>query len=603
MLAPLLLGALLLISGLDHLGLWVDEGWTAYAVLADDPLEVTEIVAEDVHPPLYFWLLYAWRLVAGESVFALRYLTVLIVLLAAALIYRTGRSLFGAVAGVIAASLFVTHDLILVLGQEARQYPLAQLLAVLTIWTYWRLIQKPTRGRAIAFALSGAALLWTLYWGGFLLAALAIHALICEPRRRWPGRRRWPVLIPAFAAIALLFAPWLPVLIRQITAEIPAGLGHALPPDQRSTYDILAFQLLGRPEVIFGLLAVVGIAGSIRARSLRGLIPTRPSGLVALALIGVVALSIGVNFFYTTLTFRSLSLVIPALALLIAHVLAQFGTAERVVILAALLIHSLVTVSAGPPTHLPWPDVAAFLDSHTTPDERTLIETRFDAYALMYYLDRAGGARYLTTELDRIDAPETFADDLRADLDDVNGLWVMSFSPGADLRPLLADLGYINTGNLSWPTELAQPVDLWRFDRAVGEGAAAFGQRLEIAAYAVAAKADHVTVNLLWRPLIDLDRHYTVSVFLLDADGLPAAQHDSYPFDGRDPTLGWPTNTLHYDGHVLDARALLPGDYALGVKIYTFLDDAFTQIEVIPVDGCDANCDFTILETVTIDGD
>ena len=138
----LVLGAFLFIRNLDSLSLWVDEGWSVYVADSPQLTDAVELVAEDVHPPLYFVGLYLWRQFTGESVFAYRYLTVLMVLLTGAVIYRVGQALFNRTAGVIALSLYLLHDLILVLGQEIRQYSLAQLLVVVTVWTYWRFIEK-----------------------------------------------------------------------------------------------------------------------------------------------------------------------------------------------------------------------------------------------------------------------------------------------------------------------------------------------------------------------------------------------------------------------------------------------------------------------------
>ena len=53
---------------------WYDEGlvgWSARLAF----LETARWTAADVHPPLYFWAVTAWRWLAGESEFALRLLS------------------------------------------------------------------------------------------------------------------------------------------------------------------------------------------------------------------------------------------------------------------------------------------------------------------------------------------------------------------------------------------------------------------------------------------------------------------------------------------------------------------------------------------------
>lgn len=123
MVGVLLLGAALLLHDLDGRSLWVDEGWSVAASSQPNLAAVTRMVAADVHPPLHLAGLHVWQRLAGDTVFALRLSSALTVMIAAALVYRLGRALFGAGTGLLAALLFVLHDLILVLGGEIRQYP------------------------------------------------------------------------------------------------------------------------------------------------------------------------------------------------------------------------------------------------------------------------------------------------------------------------------------------------------------------------------------------------------------------------------------------------------------------------------------------------
>lgn len=163
-LLPLLLGAALLIVGLTETSLWSDEGWTIAASAEANPLHIiTEWAAVDVHPPLFFINLSIWRLFVGDTVLELRYFSVLVSLVGVALAYRMGSEMFGRRAGLLAALFYALHDLIAVLTQEVRHYPQQILLALLVPGLYWRFWQRPDRWRGAAFALGGAALLYTHY--------------------------------------------------------------------------------------------------------------------------------------------------------------------------------------------------------------------------------------------------------------------------------------------------------------------------------------------------------------------------------------------------------------------------------------------------------
>ena len=54
---------------------WWDEGLAAWAA-RQSLSEIAEWTSSDVHPPLYFWILHYWRLLAGETEFGLRVLSV-----------------------------------------------------------------------------------------------------------------------------------------------------------------------------------------------------------------------------------------------------------------------------------------------------------------------------------------------------------------------------------------------------------------------------------------------------------------------------------------------------------------------------------------------
>src|SRR3990170_4969642 len=56
--------------------IWWDEGWSVW--LARQDLGAIALrTASDEHPPLHYWLLHFWDIIAGEDEFALRFSTVL----------------------------------------------------------------------------------------------------------------------------------------------------------------------------------------------------------------------------------------------------------------------------------------------------------------------------------------------------------------------------------------------------------------------------------------------------------------------------------------------------------------------------------------------
>ena len=600
LIAVLLLGTGIFLHNLaGYQPLWVDEGWSIAAAQQSTLVSTTEFVAADVHPPLYFQALHTWEYVAGDSIFALRYFSVLISLVTVVLVARLGADLVGWQAGLLAALLFVLHDLALVLGQEVRQYPLAILLAALVLVCY---VRKSDAGVILA----GTALLYTNYWGGFLLLVLGLHRIVeyLYIRRvtyRSPLNTSTSLIrhVRPFAAIALLFTPWVPVVLGQVGGEAVGGLGHALPTDWDGL-KILAFQLLGRPEIFWLLLLGVGVVGAVRMR-------VRSNGmLLALAIALPVGLSLVINLALPTLSFRALSMLIPAIVVLIALGIASFRPYERGVLVLTVLALTVTLPAAQPAVRIDWPTVAAFLADHSTAADVVLIETDFDTYALDYYLDQRHPALdVIFSEVERRRTFETiaaFEADLSASIDDYTGLWVARFSSDYDLLPTLAAHGWQQTAALAFPTTGPLDVEVFRYDRPPEPPPVAqFGEVMTLAHAEQSTHSETVTVNLLWEAATVPERAYTISAFLLDADGLLVAQNDQPPLNGRTPTTNWATDRPYFDSHALDVSTLATGTYTVGVKVYTFTDASFSEIDVqLPDDGGDD--DYVTLGTVQVGG-
>lgn len=603
-LAVLLLGFAIFMVDLTKTGLWADEGWTIAASAEPTPLHViTEWVANDVHPPLFFMELNLWRKFTGDTIFEMRYFSVLVSMLTIALAYRMGKAYFGERAGVLTALFMALHDLVRALTHEVRHYPQQFLMVTLTLWTYWRFWKDPNRRRMIAFVLSGTALIYTHYWGGFVLMMLAIHALIT---RRDHLRR----MVVAFVVIGLLYIPWLPVLYNQITLERPGGLPHALE-NSRRVYSVLTFQMLGVPEWFWFVLAMIGIMGAFGARPIRW----RPSpATLAPALVAIVIppLSILINTAYPTLSIRSLAVIVPALMLLAAHGLAGFRKREQLAVLAFILLYSLTTTSSGPVDRAPWEAVAGYLAARADSTDVVLLELDTDEYAVAYYLSQTGGdVDYAHSETTRSLHPEEYEAFMTEALAGVDGIWVAKLGwPGLpeedDIRPELVGQGWTLTAPEIdlFGIYIDRPILLWRLDRPPvpeADPIVTYGESLRLMRAEADANPGGITLNMLWSPSEQPQREYTVSVVLFDAAGAVVTNADSRPLDDASSTTTWEPGGLYYDTRVLPGD-FPAGTYRLAVQVYSFTDETFTGIDLLQADDCadDADCHYVIVAEVEV---
>ncbi|MBZ0299771.1 MAG: glycosyltransferase family 39 protein, partial [Anaerolineae bacterium] len=206
---------------------WNDEG-NSYVQATRALTEIPLHAARDIHPPGYYWLLHGWRLLTGDSEFALRSLSAFASLLTVALTFTLGRRLYGAVAG-IAAGLFVALNTFQIyFAQEARMYALLALWGTAGMGALVRLITSPPaplhtrRGEktwwALALALINAAGLWTQYAYPFVMLAQGVVFVV------WWGERV-PHLHPLSLRARGLGNRFLPFSMRE---KGPRDEGHAV---------------------------------------------------------------------------------------------------------------------------------------------------------------------------------------------------------------------------------------------------------------------------------------------------------------------------------------------------------------------------------------
>src|SRR5829696_6852389 len=235
--AALMAASLFLRTGALDSGYWIDEG-IAVGIASHDFADIPRVLGQDGNPPLYYLLLHGWMQLFGTSEAATRALSLVFALLAVPVSFWAGTAVFDRRAGALAAAGAAGSPFLTYYAQETRMYSLVVLLSILA---------------SASFAL--AFLLYTHTWGLFLTAAMAAAWLALWRRGEVAGRDGARL----GAALALIYAPWVPVLVFQAV--------HTAAPWAVRPSPLL---LLGIPGGLFGhfavpLLALAGLAG-VRGR-------------------------------------------------------------------------------------------------------------------------------------------------------------------------------------------------------------------------------------------------------------------------------------------------------------------------------------------------
>ncbi|MBI3287420.1 MAG: glycosyltransferase family 39 protein [Chloroflexi bacterium] len=220
----LLLGILLLALGLrlyrlDGQSLWYDEG-TSAGLATRDWVTIARNAADDIHPPLYYFLLRGWAAAVGTSEFGLRSLSVVAGTLTVLATYFLGRALFGRRVALVAAALSALSPFQVYYSQEARMYIWVTLWGVLGLLALWHTLRRWTvnspdkRSVLTPFFLYLASTTAALYTHYFAISLVVVGnaiflAWLYSHRERLAGR------IAGWAAgqgtVALLYLPWLSI--------------------------------------------------------------------------------------------------------------------------------------------------------------------------------------------------------------------------------------------------------------------------------------------------------------------------------------------------------------------------------------------------------
>jgi O-antigen/teichoic acid export membrane protein len=216
-------------------GLWLDEATSV--TQAQMPLHdlLQSLRTTDVHPPLHHVVLWATVHLFGTGQMVVRAPSILAGTLLIPVLWATGRELWGPRAGMAAAVLAAVAPFAVWYAQEARMYAFFMFFATVALYAQLRAMNTGRRRWWLAFALSGAALIWTQYFAAMVVGVL--HAgtawqLLQAHRRGEEIRTRLAGWLGCLALTGLLLIPLVHFAMDQFSANESAGRGFDQSPSQ-----------------------------------------------------------------------------------------------------------------------------------------------------------------------------------------------------------------------------------------------------------------------------------------------------------------------------------------------------------------------------------
>ncbi len=425
-------------QNLTYHSFWFDEAMSVHWARSGISriIQVSMNLVEDRLPPLYYLLLHGWRLVFGDSEVAFRFPSVLLGVLLVSVIYRLVQVLLGSHIALLSGALAALNPFLVWYSQEARMYALAALIATCATWGFVSAVRASQAGRTIflqwmAYAACVLVGLYTHLYTALLLPAHCLYLLWIRPR----SRRVWLYFFGSLAVATLLASPLMLAALR-VSGE--AGPGNPLDGLVERLWTLLvSFTVWKAPLTpllsatiagMMGMLALVALSPieSLLPEARRSLVTALPATrpLIALLLLMPLALA-SLLLLRNRLAFfgeRYFIVIVPWLLVAVALGATQLGRLARSLpavqrdliqgcCVALPLVLSLVALPGqwSPQARKEgWRETAAYLATHSRPEEAILIHPDWVRYPLQYYL-RGGGQTYAvfsSVEADsNLDAP------------------------------------------------------------------------------------------------------------------------------------------------------------------------------------------------------
>ncbi len=199
---------------LDAQSLWHDEGLSWW--FARQPLwHLLSHVAGTEHPPFYFLILGGWMRLSGDSVYALRFLSVLGGTLTVALLIRLAEQWRLVAAGLLAAFFLTWNPFHIWYSQEVRSYAWLPFLALWLTIEARRWEKNPGFREGLFYGAIAGLSLYVHPFIAFLILSQAVYNVV-QLLRRPTGRRAILQTLFPYGISTLLFLPWIMPTLSQL---------------------------------------------------------------------------------------------------------------------------------------------------------------------------------------------------------------------------------------------------------------------------------------------------------------------------------------------------------------------------------------------------
>lgn len=215
--------------------------------------ELIDALARNNHPPLFESIMFLWLRLVGYNEILLRLVPLMFSCLAATLVFGLVQKHTSKASGLLASLLFTFSNQHIYFSHEIRSYPLLACLTVITIYVFLEFVKQPSRKRGLVVGATYAILLYTHYFGAFIIGAQVLFLLL---------HFRKKVFLQYVLGLLLMAALYSWQIYRVFSRLVgKAQTGHWLPiPSENELFNLLKKFTNSPSTTIFFLLLVVAAA-------------------------------------------------------------------------------------------------------------------------------------------------------------------------------------------------------------------------------------------------------------------------------------------------------------------------------------------------------
>jgi len=170
LIALIAFGSIFRLYKLEYQSPWADEIFTLINTSTDKSfIEIFQNLKNDVHPPLYYYILHCFNFIFGSTLFTARFVSVLFGIGGLFAIYYLAKELANRKVGLIAVALLVVNYFHLYYSQEARMYSMLFFTTTVSFYYLVKFIKNPTFKTAILHSIFACIMIYSQFFALFTL--------------------------------------------------------------------------------------------------------------------------------------------------------------------------------------------------------------------------------------------------------------------------------------------------------------------------------------------------------------------------------------------------------------------------------------------------